>query len=433
MLGLAATLLAGCGVADGSASQLAAVPTPTVPQATRAQGDLLYIRDGDKAGGSERLALIDSLSGARERDLPPGVISPDWRTLYVAEQQDGKTSVRALDLATGQDMRETQIEGAYSLPLITPDSVMGGLSPDGRWLALTARSGKQTKFAVFDTEFKQQPRQLTLEGYFLFDGLNNSGSSLFLTESLGDDPSAKYLVRRYDLAQDMLDPRVIVEKGEEEEPMTGVRQTAVASKNGNWLYSLYVNAAEGPFIHALPINEADQVGLAFCIDLPTDGKDDPAKQSRWALLMSADMRTLFAVNGALGLVAEYNVIEGLPQPLRTKALFDTPDTASTLTARTDSAASSIAALAPDGKTMYTVGQRGLLVIDMQALKLRGRFLPDWPLDGIAISPDSARLYAASAAQGKIVRLDPAAGAIAAEVPATARPSGLVRVAARSQN
>jgi hypothetical protein len=425
MLALAAALLSACGVADRSASQSAAVPTPAPPIAA-ASGDLLYIHDGFK-GGAERLTIIDSISGARERDLPPGVTSPDWSTLYVAAQNDGKTRVLALDIDSGQTLRESTLDGSYGLPMITPDSVMGGLSPDGRWLALTARSGRQqTQFVVLDTAFKQQPRQVVLDGYFLFDGLNNSGSSLFLTEILGDDPATKYLVRRYDLAKGMLDPKVIVEKGEEDEPiMSGVRQTAVASKQGDWLYSLYVDASHGPFIHALPINDPQ---FAFCIDLPTSSKDDLAKQSRWSLLMSANMRTLFAVNGALGLVVEYSVIDGVPQLLRTKSLFDTPDAASALTARSDSAASSIAALAPDGKTLYALGQRGLLVIDMQALTLRGRYLPDWALDGIVISPDSARLYAASAAQGKLVRLDPAAGTIATQVPVAGRPSGLVRVA-----
>jgi len=430
ILALAAALLSACGAADRSASQSAAVPTPSPPIAA-ASGDLLYIRDGFK-GGTERLTIIDSISGARERDLPPGVTSPDWSTLYVAEQHDGKTTLRALDLATEQTLRETTIDGGYSLPMITPDSVMGGLSPDGRWLALTARAGRQqTQFVVLDTAFKQQPRQVALDGYFLYDGLNNGGTSLFLTESLGDDPTAKYKVRRYDLTRGALDPNVIVDKLDGTQIMSGVRQTAVASKNGSWLYSLYLNPSHGPFIHALPINEAEQVGLAFCIDLPTNSKDDLAKQSRWSLLMSADMRTLFAVNGALGLVAEYNVIDGVPQQLRTKSLFDTPDAASALTARPDSAANSIAALTPDGKTLYALAQRGLLVIDMQGLTLRGRYLPDWALDGLAISPDSARLYAASAAQGKIVRIDPAAGTIVAEVPAAGQPSGLVRVEART--
>jgi hypothetical protein len=425
ILVLVAMLLPACGVADSAAPQSAAVPTPAPPVATPTPSDLLYIHDGFK-GAAEHLTIIDSVSGAHERNLPPGVVSPDWRTLYVAEQQNGTTALRALDLATGQTTREIQIEGAYSLPMITPDSVMGGLSPNGRWLALTAgASSKQTQFVVLDTAFNQPPKRIVLEGHFLFDGLNNNGSSLFLTETVGDDPAANYLVRRYDLANGILDPQVIVEKGEEEEPMSGVRQTAVASKAGDWLYSLYLDAAHGPFIHALPI---DNPQFAFCIDLPTDSKDDSAKQSRWALLLGNDSRTLLAVNGALGLVVEYNVLDGVPQVLRSKSLFDTPDAAGALAAGPDSAASSVATLAPDGKTLYALGQRGLLAINMQALTLRGRFLPDWALDGIAISPDSARLYAASAAHGKLVRLDPSAGTIAAEVPVAGRPSGLVRVA-----
>lgn len=427
-LAMAAALLSACGAPDRSAPQSAAAPTLAPPIVAAPPGDRLYIRDGFK-GDAERLTIIDSTSGAREYDLPPGVSSPDWTTLYVVEQNDSKTAVRALDLATGRTLRETAIEGAYSLPMITPDSVMGGLSPDGRWLALTARVGtKQTQFVVLDTAFEQQPKRVYLDGYFLFDGLNTTGTSLFLTEILGDDPAAKYLVRRYDLAQGLLDPKVIVEKGEEDEPMSGVRQTAVASKHGDWLYSLYLDASHGPFIHALPINDPQ---FAFCIDLPKDSKEDMAKQSRWSLLMSADKRTLYAANGALGLVAEYSLSEGVPQMVRTKTLLGTQDETSAIKGRSASPTSSIATLAPDGKTLYALGDRGLLVIDTGDLTLRGRYLPDWSLDGVAISPDSARLYTASAAQGKIVRLDPSVGTIAAEVPAAGQPSGLVRVEGRT--
>src|SRR5438093_10810527 len=84
MLALAVALLSACGAPDRSAVQSAAVPTPAPPTAAAASGDLLYIRDGSK-GGAERLTIIDSISGARERDLPPGVTSPDWSMLYVAE------------------------------------------------------------------------------------------------------------------------------------------------------------------------------------------------------------------------------------------------------------------------------------------------------------------------------------------------------------
>jgi hypothetical protein len=428
MLALAATLLSACGVAKRSASQVAAAPTPRV--AASAPGDLLYVSAGSK-GDTERLRVIDSVSGAPERDLPPGVTSPDWSTLYVAEQSNGKTALRALDLSSGKTLHTTTIDGAYILPTTSPDSVMGGLSPNGRWLALTAAADRQhTQFAVLDTAFKQPPKLVSLDGYFLFDGLNNSGSSLFLTQSLADDPAAKYLVRRYDLNLDMLDPKVIVEKGEEDEPMSGVRQTAVASEQGDWLYSLYLDPSHGPFIHALPIDDPQ---FAFCIDLPTNSKADPAKQSRWSLLLGAGTSTLLAVNGALGIVIEYDLSNGVPNMLRTKSLFDAPGAASTVEARPASGLSSVAALAPDGKTLYALGQRGLLAIDRRTLTLRGLFLADWALDGIAISPDSARLYAASLAQGKIVRLDPASGTIAAEVPAAGQPNGLVRVAARGEH
>src|SRR3954451_158850 len=93
LLALAAALLSACGVADRSAVQSVAAPTPTPPAAP---GDLLYVRDGAQ-GASERLTIVDSLSGARQRDLPAGVTSPDWSTLYVAESRDGKTTLRALD------------------------------------------------------------------------------------------------------------------------------------------------------------------------------------------------------------------------------------------------------------------------------------------------------------------------------------------------
>jgi hypothetical protein len=429
LLALAALTLSGCGAPDRSTPPSAAAPTP-LPAAVAAQplGDRLYIRDGF-TGDAERLTIVDSASGARERDLPPGVMSPDWSTLYVAEQSAGKTSVRALDVETSRALREIVLDGAYSLPLITPDSVMGGLSPDGRWLALTARAGsKKTQFVVLDTDFKQKPRQVNLDGYFLFDGLNNSGTSLFLTESLGDDPTAKYQVRRYDLASGVLDPHVIVDKLEGSTIMSGVRQTAVASKNGDWLYSLYLNPSYGPFIHALPINDEDNGGLAFCIDLPKNGKEDMAKQARWSQIMSADKRTLYAVNGALGLVVEYGVGEGVPQMVRIGTLFGPAASAGGRPAAQPVGA--ISALAPDGKTLFAPGEQGLLVIDMKDLKLRGRYLPDWTIDGVALSPDGARLYAASAARGKIVRLTPSAGTIAAEVPAAGRPSGVVRVEAR---
>src|SRR5687768_7518198 len=77
-----ALMLSGCGAPDQSAPPSAAAPTAALPTRVAPQpGDRLYIRDGFK-GDAERLSIIDSVSGARERELPPGVIAPDWSTLY---------------------------------------------------------------------------------------------------------------------------------------------------------------------------------------------------------------------------------------------------------------------------------------------------------------------------------------------------------------
>jgi len=65
-LALAATLLGACGAADRSAVQSAAAPTVAPARVAAPPGDRLFIRDGFK-GDAERLTIIDSSSGARER------------------------------------------------------------------------------------------------------------------------------------------------------------------------------------------------------------------------------------------------------------------------------------------------------------------------------------------------------------------------------
>ncbi len=418
---LVALLVAGCGT--NPEPPTAGAPTVAAPAPVVVPADRLYIHDGLK-GGAERLTVVDGASGARQRDLPAGVVAPDWSTLYAVVRDTTITRVQALDIPSGRVLRETSLDGAWSLPMITPDSALGGLSPDGRWLALAAdlpqTDGQKTRFMILDTSFKAAPKRIELAGLFHFDGLSNGAAALFLTESLSSDPHGKYQVRRYDVAQGVLDPNVVVAKGESE-VMNGVRQTAVASRNGAWLYSLYMNPENGPFIHALNM----YVPVAFCLDLPRAAKADLARQARWSLALSGDGRTLYAVNGSIGQVVEIDVAGDVPEIKRTSTLFEAPAQAGGANAAPP--ASTITALAPDNATLYTLGDAGLLVIDAKSLALRGHFLADWSLDGMALSPDGARLYAASAAAGKIVRVDPHAGTIVGEVPTEGRPTGVIRV------
>ncbi|HEX9369457.1 MAG TPA: hypothetical protein VF897_00550, partial [Roseiflexaceae bacterium] len=86
-----------------------------------------------------------------------------------------------------------------------------------------------------------------------------------------------------------------------------------------------------------------------------------------------------------------------------------------------------AVVSPDGKTLFALGARGLLVIDTSDLTLRGRYLPDLMLSSVALSADGARLYIVSAEQSKIIQLDTATGATLAEISGARQPSGVLRV------
>jgi hypothetical protein len=441
MLVAVALLMHGCGAPDRAAqpaAPAAIAPTAQPPQQAPIPGDQLYVRDRDTSA-AEHLAILSS-DGTRTRDLPLGAIAPDRSILYTAESSpagDGpKTRVRALDLKTGKQIRETTIGGAYSLPTVSVDELPGGLAPDGNWLVLRKAPGlasapSQSQFVVLDTAFARPARHVNLgiDGLYEFDGISNSGNVLYLVQYLSSPSlslAAPYQVRYYDMAQKLLDPNPVVMKGEEE-VMAGTHHTSVPAPNGVWRYSLYMNNSHGPFIHALNLNDR----YAICIDLPTEGKDDAARQMFWSLAISPDGKTLYAANGALGLVSEIDISQngGFPVVQRSASLPPTPAASA---GPLDGLAALFAApvaeakpehgsgmggavLAPDGKTLFAIGDSGLLAIGTADLKEYRRYLPDTALGSVAISADGKRLYATDAGQERIILLDLATGAPLAEI------------------
>ncbi|HEY3232648.1 MAG TPA: hypothetical protein VGJ87_25680, partial [Roseiflexaceae bacterium] len=322
------------------------------------------------------------------------------------------------------------------------DGMPGGLSPNGRWLVLREAPGQQvgrwqSQFAVLDTGFKQPPRRVDLDvdGPYQFDGINNGGDALYLIQYLTSSQPAKYQVRYYNLALGALDPQVVVAKGEDQ-VMAGTHHTSIAAPNGAWRYSLYMNNQYGPFIHALGLDDH----VAICIDLPKTGKDDEEKQLSWSMALNKDRTRLYAVNGALGLVSELRINGGVPEVMRTATLSAPTASTGSLSGLAALFAAPVAeakpehgssvgeaVVSPDGKTLFALGERGLLVIDTSDLTLRGRYLPDLMLSSVALSADGARLYTVSAEQSKIIQLDAATGATLAEIAGARNPSGVLRV------
>jgi hypothetical protein len=297
-------------------------------------GDWLYL-DLSSGPGPGRLAVVDAATGEQLRTLPSGLSNRDWSTMYTAECREGKTTVSAIALASGQTARARTIDGCYSLP---PAGVVGvaGLSPTGKWLALaelglprppgTPTPGYlgQSRFVVLDTDLIQPPIFVDLKGHFAIDAVDGAGRSLYLIEDLPATASASigapYQVRRYDLATRSLDAGAIADKSAAEPIMDGLRQTSVASADGQWLYSLYLNNVTGPFIHALNLDNR----FALCLDLPAAGKGDVEKQMLWTLALAPDGRKLYAANGALGLVAQLDPANAVIQHTSVLKLAEAP-------------------------------------------------------------------------------------------------------------
>lgn len=438
-----ATMAPPTAVPTAAPTQSAAAPTSTAAAART--GDRLFVRDGTSSP-DDRLSVIDAGSGTRVQNLPLGVPSPDWSTLYVTERGIEQTTVRALNPQTGQALRETTIMGRFTLPDGGSAGAPRGLSPDGRWLALdsypayavNAANTIDTKshLAVIDTAFAQPPKYVDLDGNFSFDAVSNSGASLYLIETVPHEstatPGLGYKVRLYDLNTATLQPGVVVDKTAIAETMSGTRQSSMISPDGQWLYSLYLNQAKGPFIHMLNLNGR----YAICVFLPTTGKEDPQKQLLWSLAQTRDGTRLYAVNGALGIVSE--VDPNQLQVLRTVTLPMAAASTPGIVARVGdwlipsvSAKGGVlsggAALTPDGTILFMIAEHGLFAVNTRDLSLRSRYLSDMPLSSINLSPDGVHLYAVSEQENKLFSLDAASGGAIKVIAGATHPWGVLGV------
>jgi len=420
------------------------VTTATSTTAPAVANDRLFVRDG-YGTTTNRLSVVDARSGTRLQDVSLGAPAPDWSVLYTTQEDAKQTIVRALNPLTGQTIRETSVSGHYSLPEVGIAGTFGGLSPNGKWLALETKPGytsdatntsqARSDLTVLDTAFAQPPKRVELSGNFAFDAVSNDGASLYLIETLPRDsastPGLGYKVRLYDLTTGVLQPGVVVDKTAIAETMSGTRHSSIISTDGQWVYSLYLNQAKGPFIHMLNLDGR----FAICVFLPTTGKEDFEKQLLWSLAQTKDGRSLYAVNGALGIVADVDpaqlsVRRSVTIPTTTASRPDVVARIGTWLLPHASAKrilSGGATLTPDGRTLFIIAEQGLLAVNTADLTVRGRALADWPLDSITASPDGARLYAVSAAKGKLLLLDATTGKMIKEIAGASHPWSILGV------
>jgi len=180
---------------------------------------------------------------------------------YLLSAGDGVTRIGTLSLA-----------GDWGLPRVTMDGDVGGLARDGRTLVLSqdyTGSGqlqRTTRFAVLATRPLRLRRIVTLRGDFGFDALSPNGRTLYLIQHVSQRDLFRYRVRAYDLATWRLLPRVIADRRQRGWLMDGFPVSRATSSDGRWVYTLYYQSDNYPFVHALDTVRR----TAVCIGLPWD-------------------------------------------------------------------------------------------------------------------------------------------------------------------
>jgi DNA-binding beta-propeller fold protein YncE len=380
------------------------------------------------------VTVVDAGSGQVTQTLFNGLIDPSGTRLYVLDHPVAQTRIRAVELATGSVAGEIAVAGTYELPWV--GMVPGGLSANGRWLALQAPAdawngagspdpNATSRFVVVDASLAGPARPVELPGYFEFDALSDDGQALYLIEYVGDSlPFDHYRVRRYDLEGGRLDPAVVADKRTGEQGMTGTRLAAVPSHDGRWLYSLYsLPDGGGYFVHALDLI----AGQAVCIDL-----DDPAmahwqNDGLWGLALSPAGDSLYLSNGAAQVVAEIDTAQFAVR--RTVNLATQGAGAGGLwadlvrhllpVAQAKMGPVNPVLVSANGRTLLVLAEKGILAIDTADLSLRARYLPERKLSSLVFSPDRRSVYALDPDAAQLLRLDPDTGQVLSTLDGTA--------------
>lgn len=200
-----------------------------------------------------------------------GVGAQNGGVRFVAFGMPKSTIVAAVRARDGHVVQSKVVRGFYGVPLVSYDGTAGGLSGDGKSLALASygplpgEAGK-TRLVVLSTKTLNVRRLLVLRGSWSYDAISPDASTLYLVEHISAGQNPRYRVRVFDLKTNRLLPGAIVDRLEGEAVMGGQAVTRATSSDGRWAYTLYARQKLEPFVHALDTVRRE----AFCIDLPLD-------------------------------------------------------------------------------------------------------------------------------------------------------------------
>ncbi|HEX7082950.1 MAG TPA: hypothetical protein VF186_02410 [Gaiellaceae bacterium] len=337
---------AGCSPLDCAASGVA------LP------GGLLAAR---LAGVNGRVRVVDLRSGAQRRVLPPGVLAGG--TLVREDQAD----LQWIDPASGRVVAHRTIQ----------EGLLVGASQDGRRAVLQWSAARKAVFGIAGRGGAVH-EAIVGRGNWGFDAL--SGQSLYLLHYL----KRGYEVRRFDLAANRLVAQPLKDPNGSS-LIWGVAWARLASPGGRYLFTLYVGPDGGSMIHELDLRS----GTARCISLPGDGDFDAA--SSYALALSPDGRTLWAVSPGYGRVVGVDVAAA-----RVRGAFRFPLSVDRF------GGTSVAAIAPGGRRIAVAAGDRLWLVDLRSHGVRE---VRQAAGALGFDPDGSRLWVVGA-HGRVSTLAP---------------------------
>ena len=221
------------------------------------------------------LQAYDVRTGERHFALPAGVLSADGRTFVAAAApKANRTTVARYDARSGKLLRGWPLPDRWSAAALSADGRHSVLAHYWR-SGIALRTGRSTT---------------ALRGTFDVEALSPNGRKVFLVHWKRNG----YDLQQLDLATNKLAPTRL---DEPDEKMTGQATTAVATRDGHWLLTLYSKPDMHSFIHALDL----RTGIAHCIDLPLIG--DIFTIGSTALTLSPNEGTLYVASPYIGRVA----------------------------------------------------------------------------------------------------------------------------------
>jgi DNA-binding beta-propeller fold protein YncE len=274
------SLLALAAALPGAAPAAYCSPLTCAASGASIGNDLLAARPSGVSGVAQ---IVDLRDGSVKWRLPSGILVG-----HTLVEQSASNEVTWHDALTGQRIGKAKVAAAPA-----GSWYLTGLSQDGTRAVLMQRPSTGTPTVVVVSQSKEQ-RIVLPAGNWDFDAL--SGDSLYLLKYLGSG----YEVRLYDLAAGTLAAKPLKDpKGSS--TIWGQAWERVGSPDGRFLFTLYIGSDGGAMVHQLNLKTA----TARCIDLPGSGSFNAS--STWAMELSPNGKTLWAVSPGLGRVAGIDV------------------------------------------------------------------------------------------------------------------------------